>query len=40
MNEMLFDDFVEIIGQEITPGDFRFEICKDDKTACRARVVF
>jgi len=40
MNEMLFDDFVEIVGQELAPGDFRFEICKDDKTACRARVVF
>ena len=40
MNEMLFDDFVEIVGQEIGPGDFRFEIMKDDKTACRARVVF
>ena len=40
MNEMFFDDFVEIVGQEITSGDFRFEISKDDKTACRARVLF
>jgi len=40
MNEMLFDDFVEIAGQEIATGDFRFEICKEDKVACRARVVF
>jgi medium-chain acyl-[acyl-carrier-protein] hydrolase len=40
INEMLYDDFVEIIGTEVTPGDFRFEISKDDKTACRARVVF
>jgi len=40
MNEMLYDDFVEIAGQEIATGDFRFEICKEDKVACRARVVF
>jgi len=40
MNEMLFDDFVEIVGKESEPGDFRFEICKDNKVACRARVVF
>ena len=40
MNEMLYDDFVEIVGNEVTPGDFRFEIMKEDKTACRARVVF
>ena len=40
MNEMLFDDEVNIIGQEITTNDFRFEIKKYDKTACRARVVF
>ena len=40
MNEMLYDDFVEIVGNEMTTGDFRFEIRKDDKIACRARVVF
>ena len=40
MNEMLFDDEVNIIGQEVATDDFRFEIKKDDKTACRARVVF
>jgi len=40
VNEMLFNDFVEIIGHEIEPGDFRFEIRKEDKIACRARVVF
>lgn len=40
INEMLYDDFVEIVGQQMEPGDFRFEISKDDKTACRARVVF
>jgi acyl-ACP thioesterase len=40
MNEILFDDFVEIIGNEVTQGDFRFEIIKNNKTACRARVVF
>ena len=40
MNEMLFDDFVDIVGHQTEPGDFRFEIRKDNKTACRARVVF
>jgi medium-chain acyl-[acyl-carrier-protein] hydrolase len=40
MNEMLFDDFVDIVGQQIESGDFRFEIRKGDKTNCRARVVF
>lgn len=40
MSELLFDDFVDIIGSEIEPNDFRFEISKDEKIACRARVVF
>ena len=40
MNEMLFDDFVEIVGQETENGDFRFEIGKDNKISCRARVLF
>jgi medium-chain acyl-[acyl-carrier-protein] hydrolase len=40
VNEMLYDDFVEIVGKQHRPGDFRFEIMKEDKTACRARVVF
>ena len=40
INEMLYDDFVEIAGHEVEPGDFRFEIRKEDKIACRARVVF
>jgi len=40
MNEMLFDDFVDIVGHQSEPGDFRFEIRKDNKTSCRARVLF
>ena len=40
MNEMLFDDVVVIVGKEIEVSDFRFEIQKDNKVACRARVVF
>ena len=40
MTEMLFDDFVEIVRAEVETGDFRFEIRKDDKIACRARVIF
>jgi acyl-ACP thioesterase len=39
LNEMLFDDFVVIEGIEPIEKDFRFEIKKDNKTACRARVV-
>ena len=40
MNEMVFDDFVEIVGHELHTGDFRFEIRKEDKVASRVRVVF
>jgi len=40
MNEMMFDDFVDIVGHELEPGDFRFEIRNENKTSCRARVVF
>jgi acyl-ACP thioesterase len=40
INEMLYDDFVEITGIEKESGDFRFEMSKNNKTACRARVVF
>jgi acyl-ACP thioesterase len=40
VNEMLYADSVKIAGHETEPGDFRFEIRKDNKTACRARVVF
>ena len=40
MNEMLYDEFVDIVGHQIEPGDFRFEIRNDTKTSCRARMVF
>ena len=40
MNEMLYGESVEIYQQEVKSDDFRFEIRKDDKTSCRARVVF
>jgi acyl-ACP thioesterase len=40
MNEVLFDDKVEIFGEEQEPNDFRFEIRKEDNVSCRARVVF
>lgn len=40
VTEMLFDDYVDIVRAEVEPFDFRFEIRKDDKVACRARVVF
>jgi len=40
MNEMLYDNFVDIVGHEIEPGDFRFEIRNENKISCRARVTF
>ena len=40
MNELFYDDFVEIVGATVAPGDFRFDIKKDEKVACRARVLF
>jgi acyl-ACP thioesterase len=40
MNEMLYDDFVDIVGNELHPGDFRFEIRNEGKVTCRVRVVF
>ena len=40
LNEMLFDDFVDIVGHEIEPGDFLFEIRNGNKTSCRARMSF
>lgn len=40
MTEMLFGDKVEIAGEEIENNDFRFEIMKGERPACRARVVF
>lgn len=40
VNEVLFDEFVDIVGHELDPGDFRFEIRNGNKISCRARVVF
>ena len=40
LNEMLFDDFVDIVGLELEPGDFHFEIRNENKASCRARMVF
>src|ERR1035437_788500 len=40
MNEMFFDDFVDIVGHEIEPCDFRFEIRNGNKISCRARMSF
>jgi len=40
MNEMVFDDFAEIVRSEKIPGDFHFEIRNDGKVSCRARIVF
>ena len=40
MNELFYDDFVEIVGATVATGDFRFDIKKEEKVACRARVLF
>jgi len=40
MTEMFYDDFVDIVGMKIEDNDFRFEIHKDNKVTCRARVMF
>ena len=40
LNEVLFDEFITISVEESHPDDFYFEIRKNDKAACRARVMF
>jgi len=40
LNELLFDDFISISVEETQANDFHFEIRKNNKAACRARVVF
>jgi len=40
LNEIFFDECVTIAIAETQPDDFHFEICKNDKPACRARVIF
>jgi len=40
LNEIFFDEFVTIAIAETQPDDFHFEICKNEKPACRARVIF
>ena len=40
LNEIFFDEDVTVAIAETQPDDFHFEICKNDKPACRARVIF
>lgn len=40
ITEILFDDVVNIFREEIKPNDFRFEIQKEGKAACKARMVW
>jgi acyl-ACP thioesterase len=40
LNEIFFDESVTVSVAETQPDDFHFEICKNDKPACRARVIF
>ncbi|MCE5331570.1 MAG: acyl-[acyl-carrier-protein] thioesterase [Bacteroidales bacterium] len=39
VNEILFDEEISIFVNETEKNDFRFEIRKEGKTACRARMV-
>ena len=40
LHEMLFDETANVYADEVRTDDFYFEIRKDDKAACRARVIF
>jgi acyl-ACP thioesterase len=40
VNEILFGEEVSIFVNEKEKDDFRFEIRKENKTACKARIVF
>ena len=40
MNEMMYGDQVEVLGEQKTDNDYRFDILNGDKIACRARLVF
>jgi acyl-ACP thioesterase len=40
LNEILFDDNVTVSVEESHPDDFYFEIRKNEKASCRARVIF
>lgn len=40
LNEILFDEQVNIFCEETERNDFRFEIRKEDSVACKARVVW
>ena len=40
VNEILFNEEVSVYMKETDANDFRFELRKEGKTACRARIVF
>ena len=40
VNEILFNEEVSVYMKETEVNDFRFELRKEGKTACRARIVF
>lgn len=40
INEILFNEEVSVYMQEADTNDFRFELRKDSKSACKARIVF
>ena len=40
INEILYNNHVEVYKDEIAPNDFRFEIKAENNTACRGRLKF
>jgi len=40
LNEIFFDESVTVSIAETQSDDFHFEICKNNKPSCRARVIF
>ena len=40
IHEILFDEQVNVFCEETEPGDYRFEIKKEDSVACKARVIW
>ena len=40
MNEILYNDHIQLFKEETVPKDYRFDIRANNKTACRGRIVF
>ena len=40
MNEILYDDSVEVFKEQLTANEYRFEIKSNGSTACRGKITF